>query len=192
MFLGGVGFEYKRNPQKSAVGTRTMGWRRQNQGLDINFTAKGRKEGKRNANFYVGIAHGKGVTMCVPIAGLINGEKYIEKVVPAIEEAVRDSIDKRIIQDNCRVMNSNAVVVELNGKGILRMKIPPRSPDINCIENVFHSIKLAIQKDAIRRGITTESFLQFQARAAKIIREYSTEYIDKVIDTMGNRVDSNE
>ena len=47
MYLDGVGFEYKTNPCKSVPGTRTMGWRRKNLGLDLNQTAKGKKEGKK-------------------------------------------------------------------------------------------------------------------------------------------------
>ena len=57
MYLDGVGFEWKTNPNTSAMGTRTMGWRKRSQGLDINQTAKGKKEGKTNAYFYVGISY---------------------------------------------------------------------------------------------------------------------------------------
>ena len=47
MFLDGVGYKYKRNPCRSAKSSRTMGWTRPNQGLDIHFTGKGKKEVKK-------------------------------------------------------------------------------------------------------------------------------------------------
>ena len=44
--LDGVGYEWKTNLYTSAMGTRTMGWRRPSQGLDINQTAKGEERGE--------------------------------------------------------------------------------------------------------------------------------------------------
>ena len=63
MFIDGVGFEYKQNTCKSYKSSRTMGWRRRNQGLVINCTANGKKEGKNQARFYVGISYNRGVVM---------------------------------------------------------------------------------------------------------------------------------
>ena len=61
LYIDGVGFEWKSNPSTSVRGTsvrgtRAMGWCKQSQGLDITQTGKGKKEGKTNAYFYVGIS----------------------------------------------------------------------------------------------------------------------------------------
>lgn len=192
MYLDGVGFEFKRNPGTSLSGTRTMGWRRKSQGLDINNTSKGKKEGRKNANFYVGISYGKGVVTCKGYTGQMNANRYSEIIVPKIEDGLKESINptgKRIIQDNCKIMNSQVVVQSLTDIGAQRFKIPARSPDINCIENVFHAMRRAIQQDAVTRKIHRETFRQFQYRAGQIIRNFDSAYIDKVIESMPKRID---
>ena len=192
MYLDGVGFEYKQNPCKSVSGTRTMGWRRKTHGLDINHTSKGKKEGKKNANFYIGISYGKGVIMCKSYTGRMNAVKYCELIVPKMEEGLENTINpmaKRIVQDNCKIINSKLVVENLGDMGAQRFKIPARSPDINCIDNVFHAMRKEIQNDASVRNIQKETFRQFQYRASRIIRNFDPDYIDKVIHTMPKRIE---
>ena len=192
MYLDGVGFEWKTNPLASAAGTRSMGWRKPSQGLDINQTAKGKKEGKVNAYFYVGISWNKGVVTCKAYTGRMNKEKYFEHILPSIVSGMNDSINplgKRLLQDNCSIMNSALVRDGLHDAGIKLFQIPARSPDINCIENVFHAMRKAIQKDAINRNITKESFRQFQARCAHIIRNFDVAFINKVIESMPKRIE---
>ena len=41
------------------------------------------------------------------------------------------------------------------------LSIPPRSPDINPIENLFHLIKWQLNNDAIARNMTKETFEEF-------------------------------
>ena len=191
MYIDGVGFEWKTNPTMSVSGTRAMGWRTRSQGLDFNQTAKGKKEGKKNAYFYVGISYRKGVVMCKAYTGRMTAERYNNEIVPSIVAGLQRSINplgKRVLQDNCSIMNSQLVVDSLFENGVKRFKIPARSPDINCIENVFHKIRKTIQKDAINRKITHESFRQFQGRCAHIIRNFDIAYIDKVIDSMPKRI----
>ena len=192
MYIDGVGFEWKSNPSTSVAGTRAMGWRKRSQGLDLHQTAKGKKEGKKNAYFYVGISYKKGVVMCKAYTGRMNAVRYEQSIVPAIIQGLQNSINplgKRILQDNCSIMNSSLVADALFDNGIKKFKIPARSPDINCIENVFHKMRKVIQKDAINRKITKESFRQFQARCAHIIRNFDVSYIDKVIDSMPKRIE---
>lgn len=192
MYIDGVGFEWKRNPTMSIAGTRAMGWRKRNQGLDINQTAKGKKEGKQNAYFYVGISYTKGVVMCKAYAGRMTAERYCNRIVPAIIDGLQRSVNplgKRVLQDNCSIMNASQTKDMLFEKGVKLFKIPARSPDINCIENVFHKMRKEIQIDAKVRKITKESFKQFQARCAHIIRNFDVGYIDKVINSMPKRIE---
>ena len=69
--------------------------------------------------------------------------------------------EKRILQDNCPVMNATSVLDELTDIGCIRFKRPALSPDINCIENVFHAMRKDIQQDAVEQGIQKETIFQF-------------------------------
>ena len=86
-------------------------------------------------------------------------------------------------------MNSKLAVGSLEDPGVTRFKIPARSPDINCIENVFNAMRKAIQKDAVNRKIEKEDFAQFQTRCMKIIKNFDKNYIDKVIENMPKRIE---
>ena len=173
LYLDGVGFEWKKNPHKSVPGTNTMGWRCPGQGLDIHQTRKGKKEGKKNANFYVGISYGKGVVTCQHYVGQMNAERYEEIVVPGIKKGIQLSekeFGKYLLQDNCRIMNARLIKSTLeNDLNIEIFEIPARSPDINCIENVFHEMRKAIQLDAVKKNIVQETFTEFVARCKSII-----------------------
>ena len=45
------------------------------------------------------------------------------------------------LQDNDPVQNSGSVRRALNALKAKQLKIPPRSPDVNPIENLFHSMR---------------------------------------------------
>ena len=96
---------------------------------------------------------------------------------------------KRILQDNCPLMNTVPVVNALTHIGAMRLKMLDRSPDINSIENVFHAMRIEIQHDVVKQGIQKETFLKFQKRARNIIQDVSVSYIYKAIDSICNRVD---
>ena len=169
-----------------------MGWRKPNQGLDINQKAKGKKEGKNQAKFYVGISYGRGVVLCKPFTGSMNAERYCNIIVPKIIEGIEASsnpISKRVLQDNYPVMNLKLVVEALSENGVLKFKVPARSPDVNCIENVFHAMRKKIQQDAISLNIQKETFKQFQNRAMTLIKNFDQTYIDNVIDSMWDRIE---
>jgi hypothetical protein len=192
LYYDGVGFEYKRNPATSSKGNHSMGWRRKNQGLDEGCTRKGKKEGKVNAKFYVAISYNKGVVMCVPYEKAMNAEQYIENVVPKMVRAFTNSNNpksKRLLQDNCPIQNASVVKRELDEMGVTTFKIPARSPDVNCIENFFAQVRVALDSDVKKRGITSETFSQFQHRVMHILTNMSVNIVNKLIDSMWSRIE---
>ena len=68
---------------------------------------------------------------------------------------------KRILQDNCPVMNATSVLNALTDIGCIRFKIPALGPDISCIENVFRVMRKDIQQEAVEQGIQKETIFQF-------------------------------
>ena len=79
-YFDGVSFAYKTNPFNDASATKTMTWRRPNEG--ILCTTRGKKEGNggRMANFFVAIAYNKGVILCKQYHETLTGEGFAEFV----------------------------------------------------------------------------------------------------------------
>ena len=67
-------------------------------------------------------------------------------------------------------------------------EIPPRSPDLNPIENIFHLVKRFLGQEAISRNITRESFEEFTVRVLRALDSIPIETIDKTISSMDKRI----
>ena len=191
-YLDGVGFEYKRNPHDQARAPKAREWRKPNEGLDINCTAKGKKEGSTNANFMVAISYGKGVVLCKQYFGTITGGKFAKIVRTGFDKAFAASCnptDKVFLMDGCPRQNSKIATRAWERRGAKVFTIPARSPDINCIENYFHLVKKELQAQAIAQNITRETFDQFSMRVEATLKNWSADSIDHIIDTMPKRID---
>lgn len=66
--------------------------------------------------------------------------------------------------------------------------IPPRSPDLNPIENMFHMVRRQLKDDALEREIKHETYKEFSERVKQTLESYSKEYIDKTIASMPGRI----
>ena len=67
-------------------------------------------------------------------------------------------------------------------------KIPPRSPDLNPIENVFHLAAQALNRETIARGITKETYEEFSSRVIRTLYSIPTELVDKTIESVSHRI----
>ena len=90
----------------------------------------------------VAISYGKGVLMCHPYV-YFDGPTFAAFVREKFPEMFHKAGKKgrRIfVQDNDPVQNSGSVRRALNALKAKQLKIPPRSPDVNPIENFisFH------------------------------------------------------
>ena len=84
--------------------------------------------------------------------------------------------------------NSAAARKEMKKLGVEVHSIPPRSPDINPIENVFHLLDRKLRSEAVEQNITNESYKEFSARVKSTIENIPVEQIDKIIDTIPKRM----
>ena len=97
------------------------------------------------ANFIVAIAYRKGVMLC-EYQERFTGKCYAEFVRKHFPRAFAESANPRgklFLQDGDPRQNSAAAKRNLDDGGckIILISIPPRSPDINPIENLFHLIQ---------------------------------------------------
>lgn len=188
-YLDGTGFQFKTRPMDQARAPKAREWRKRSEGLRI--TMKGQKEGVVNANFMVGISYGRGVVLCQQYLGTITGEKFGKIVRRTVPQALARSIApraKRILQDGCPRQNCKKAMEAFAEVGAKVFKIPPRSPDLNPIENWFHLLKKRLRQQALDRQIERETFLEFSNRVKSTMEESSTEEIDRIINSMDCRV----
>ncbi len=155
--------------QARAPGARE--WRKRGEGLKFNCTAKGKKEGGINVNFMVAISYGKGVVLCEQYDGTITGPKFAE-IVKSFPKAFNKSSNpkaRRFLMDGCPRQNSKVAMRAIDKVNALVLKIPPRSPDLNPIENFFHTLTVRLNDDAFQKNITKETFKELSSRVKETI-----------------------
>ena len=193
-YLDGVGFTHKLNPCLHAQRNGNKTYRKRNEGCNLNCTAAGKREGDggKVAKFMVTIAYGKGVTMCEELETQLNGKSFAEFVrmhFPACFEDSSNPDGKVFLQDGDPSQNSAVAmdaVAEVGGK---KFGIPPRSPDLNPIENLFHLVKRKMRKCAVQQNIEHESYPEFLARIKATMMSIENRVIDNLIGSMTKRID---
>ena len=60
------------------------------------------------------------------------------------------------------------------------IEIPPRSPDLNAIENFFHLVRVRRKDDALQLEISKETFEEFKARVIRTIYSIPVHIIKKI------------
>ena len=193
-YLDGAGFTHKVNPCQHAVRQGTKSWRKRSEGLSLYCTAAGKREGDggRVAKFMVTIAYGKGVTLCEEYQATLNGASFADFIRTYFPPCFKNSIngeEQVFLQDGDPSQNSQIAMQALAEIGGKKFGIPPRSLDLNPIENVFHHVKRKLKKEAKRKEITKETYAEYVARVKKTMEETDIGYINNTISSMNKRID---
>lgn len=191
-YLDGTGFAYKRNPLDQALAPRARIWRKRSEGLDFSCTAKGRKTGSggKVLKLMVAISYDKGVILCKPYQKL-NGGYFAQFIDDNFEEMFveADKGSKRMwIQDGDPSQNSAAANAAMNRVNSVLIKIPPRSPDLNPIENIFKLVSDKLRKQAIEFQIQRETYDQFEDRVITALKSLPIITINNIIASMSKRI----
>ena len=191
-YLDGVSFVHKYNPKSGAASNRARVWRKREEGLKV--TGKGRKDlaGGRRLHVLVAIAYGKGVILKVPYEKM-TGEFFAafirEHFNLTFAKAGPKADGRRLfVMDNDPSQTSRIAKLALEEIEGSFHEIPPRSPDLNPIENIFHLVKRYLDQEAICRNIIRESFDEFNVRVLKAFGNIPLETIDKTISSMNRRI----
>ena len=86
--------------------------------------------------------------------------------------------------DGYPCQNSKKVLKVLEEVGALVSKIPPRSPDLNLIENILALVTKALHKQFIEENIVREMYDEFVRRLWDTILNLSILKIDRIIESM--------
>ncbi len=190
-YLDGVGFVYKRNPRDQALAPRGRTWRMKSEGLLQGCTAKGQAcgTGGKYVKVMAAISYGKGV-ICFERYEKMNGQtfaNFIKKNFNAMVVAAGKN-SRMWIQDGDPSQNSKLAIEAMESVNSELLSIPPRSPDINPIENFFSLVKKELHKDAVERNICSETIDEFEQRIVKVMNEIPIETIDNIIRSMNSRM----
>jgi hypothetical protein len=193
-YLDGTGWVHKTNPSRNARTSRTRTWKKSGEALNRNNTAKGKKEGVggKMAKFMVAIAYNKGVIGCHQYSGHIDGEKFSQMVKDYFPDLFSKSANPTrmlFLQDGDPSQNSKVARETWESLNYSVFAIPPRSPDLNPIENVFHLIGKKLKKDAIELKIENETYSQFCNRCVNTVMSFDKNIIDKTIASLPKRID---
>lgn len=192
LYFDGVSFAYKKNPMLNAMRTGTMGYRKSSEGCSV--TCAGAKEGTggKCAHYYVGISYGEGVSLCLNKGTeKLNGDKFalmVKEHFPHLIEKLRNK-GKLCLMDNCPVQNSKKAKDAFAEVQCNVYSIPPRSPDLNPIENIFSIVRRNLRKEAIAKKITSESFNSFCQRVEATFYNISKRVVNNCIGSMPKRLD---
>lgn len=190
-YLDGVSFVHKTKPKDQAFAPKKRVWRKKSEGLKQGCLAKGRKEGTGAdvVRFMVAIAYKKGVIICEQYDKM-NGQYFADFVkrnfVKMFGDADKDDVEY-FVQDGDPCQNSRKAMDAFESVKAKVFAIPPRSPDLNPIENVFHLGNNILKKGA--RAIEHETRDELVKRIKRALRSIPTETIDKTIRSMDKRLE---
>ena len=192
-YLDGTGWVHKTNPSMNARTSRTRTWKKKGESLSRHCTAKGKKEGVggKMAKFMVAIAHGKGVIACHQYTGHIDGEKFsqmVEDYFPDMFSSSSNPVRKLFLQDGDPSQNCKLARETWGNLGYSMFPIPPRSPDLNPIENTFHLIGKKLKKDSQDLKLDKETYEQFCHRAKMTTLAFDKSIIDRTIESLPRRI----
>ena len=114
--------------------------------------------------------------------------KILCKICPRAFAESANPRGKLFLQDGDSRQNSAAAKRALDDVDAKLLSIPPISPHINPIENLFHLIQSKLGRDALERNITNENFERFSERVKETMENYPVDAIDKIIDSMDRRI----
>ena len=192
--LDGVSFAFKTNPLKVATAPKARIWRKRGEGLTFGCTAKGNKEGtgSKLVKLFVAITYSEGVVLCESYDHLTGNffATFIEKHFNSLFLKANKNGSRLWLQDGDPSQNSRAAkrAMENCNCDMSLIEIPPRSPDLNPIENFFHLVRVRLKDDALQLKITKETFEEFKARVIRTIYSIPVNIINKTIASMPQRL----
>ena len=191
-YLDGVSFVHKRNPADQAKAPSGRIWRQKSEGIMQGCTSKGSKVGAggKVAHFMAAISYGKGFIICEQYDKM-NGPyfaSFIERNFSYMFQVSCNPSSNLFIQDGDPSQNSQLAKASMETCGAKLLPIPPRSPDLNPIENIFNIVRTQLADDAIKNNIENETFEQFSERARCIMLNFPIAVIDRTIDSMQKRM----
>ena len=116
--------------------------------------------------------------------GKINSKRYCElleeHLLPFLSTLPKNTI---FVQDNAPIHTSKYTKLWMEENGIDALTWPPQSPDLNPIENIWHELKVALEKRRPRVKCRDELLVAVQEEWEKLREKNSLENLVKSMHT---------
>lgn len=192
-YLDGTGFVFKTNPLDQARAPGARIWRKRTEGLLFGCTAKGKKEGTggKVLKLMVAISYNKGVIICEPFEKMLGSyfAGFIDEHFNSMFEKAGKGESRLWVQDGDPCQNSALAKSAMGRANATLFQIPPRSPDLNPIENLFHLVSKRLRDNALDKRITKETYQQFQERVINTMYSIPIKTINNIIESMNERIE---
>ena len=191
-YLDSVSFVFKSIPLSDARKAKSRVWRKRSEGLKI--TTKGSKDlaGGKRLHLLVAISYGKGVILAEQYEKM-NAEYFAAFVrrnfSTLFEIAGKGPDDRKVfVMDNDPSQTSAKARVVMEELGMTFQRIPPCSPDLNPIENMFHEVRKRLNMAAKQKNVQYQTWGEFVNSVKFNIWSTPQSYIDKTILSMPKRI----
>ena len=189
LYLDGLSFMHGGNPYKDALTPRGRFWRKASEGLQ--YTTKGSQNlpGGRRLHLLVGVGYTTGVVIAEEYT-TVNAEWFARFVHRTVHCTLTDCVLSKekerllFVMDNDPSQRSKLARDALNDVGAEVVHIPPRSPNLNPIEQVFNNVKHDLAKGALQGQIQKEIFCDCKIRVLQTLFTYNSSIIDHTVATM--------
>lgn len=137
------------------------------------------------------LAYGKGVVCAKPYEKTSGPyfARFIRRHFPILFDIAGKEEDRKLfVMDNDPSQTSAIARNALRSIGAKMETIPPISPDLNPIENMFYILRKRMEAEVKEKNIIRQTWDEFVNRVKFNIWSISREYIDKTIVSMPNRI----
>ena len=155
-------------------------------------TNKGSKDlpGGKRLHFLMAIAFNKGIVLAKEYEHM-SAEYFSDFIKTDLSKLFNAETEQKwFVMDNNPSQRSKAAQKAINEAGATLFAIPPRSPDLNPIENLFYIVKNQLDKQALTEAIHQETWQQFSARVHKTILQIPISFINNLLLSMPKRIDA--
>jgi len=131
----------------------------------------------------VAISYDKGVICCEPYEHMTGGNfaTFVDQHFHRLFQLAGKG-DSRLW-----IALAKAAIARVNSTVV---KLPPRSPDLHVIENVFAIVNSQLRKQARDHKIRRETFEEFKARVMNTFFTFPFVTINRLIDSIPKRMNS--
>jgi transposase len=120
----------------------------------------------------------------------LNGQSFADFIRKHFEELFRKSgkLSNLWLQDGDPSQNSKKSKQAQEDVGAHLFSIPPRSPELNPIENVFSFVKKELRLQVLEHQLERESYEHFSLRVKATLLSTSTLRVNSIIESYGQRL----